>query len=91
MSLRKISYKEKFRIMDREALATVMCAVIVTLAFWLAIFLLKDSQSTVLKMPLWFVVSCIGGYLLSVVGVIYIVRRFFVNFDLDEDTDDANH
>ena len=91
MSQHKISYKEKFRLMDREALSTLICAVVITAVFWLSMFLLKDYQTTLLKMPLWFVVSCIGGYLLSVIGVIFIVRRYFVNFDLDdEDENNAN-
>ena len=42
---------------------------------------------TLFKMPLWFTISCIGGYILSVVGVIILVRFFMYNFDLDDNND----
>lgn len=81
----KLTYKEKFEAMDREAAATLGLAVAITAFFWLAIFLLKESGETLLSMPIWFTVSCIGGYLLSVAGVIFVVKRWFRDFDLDED------
>ncbi len=84
----KISYEKKFELMDKEALATIILAIFITVAFWLAIWLLKDFHTTLLKMPLWFTVSCIGGYLLSVVGVIILVKYFMYNFDLDNDEDE---
>ena len=84
------SYKEKFAIMDREALATLLLAVIIVAFFWGAIFALKDSGLFFFKMPAWFVVSCIGGYLLSVVGVIFLVKKVLVDFPLsDEDEESA--
>lgn len=32
-----------------------------------------------------FSVSCLGGYVLSVVAVIFLVKRYFRDFDLDQD------
>ncbi len=84
-----LNYKEKFRQMDREALATTVCAVVITLFFWGAIFLFKDSPAEIMTMPLWFVISCLGGYLLSVVGVIFIVRVIFKDFELDDKDESA--
>ena len=85
----KLTYKEKFEIMDREALATLVCAVAITAFFWLAIYLLKDSSAMLLQMPAWFTVSCIGGYLLSIAGVILVVRLWFKDFSLEEDAPDS--
>jgi uncharacterized membrane protein YhdT len=85
---KELSYSEKFAAMDREALATVILAVVITVFFWAAIFLLKDSSVFVASMPLWFVVSCIGGYLLSVAGVIFLVRHFMTDFSLGEEHDE---
>lgn len=82
---KKLTYKEKFEIMDREALATLVCAVAITAFFWLAIYLLKDSGAMLLQMPAWFTVSCIGGYLLSIAGVILVVKLWFKDFSLEED------
>ena len=87
--LEKLTYKEKFEIMDREALATLVCAAAITVFFWLAIYLLKDSGSMLLLMPAWFTVSCIGGYLLSIASVILIVKLWFKDFSLEEDAPDS--
>ncbi len=84
-----LSYKEKFAIMDREALATLVLAVIIVAFFWGAIFLLKDSGLFFFKMPAWFVVSCIGGYLLSVVGVIFLVKKVLVDFPLGDENEES--
>ena len=77
--------KEVFRQMDKEALRTFITAIIITVYFWLTIFLFKDDiDVTVLAMPLWFVLSCIGGYLLSVAAIIVLVSKFMKNFSLKE-------
>ena len=83
--MKKLSYREKFDVMDREARMTLVLAVIVTAAFWLAVLLLRNRSELLLGMPLWFTVSCIGGYLLSVAGVIFVVKRWFVDFDRGDD------
>lgn len=87
--MRKLSYKEKFIQMDREAAATAICALIIMAAFWAALLPLKDSPETLFEMPLWFSVSCLGGYVLSVVAVIALVKRYFRDFDLDQDAPEA--
>ena len=83
--MKKLTYREKFDVMDREARATLVLAIIVTAAFWLAVLLLRDKSELLLGMPLWFTASCIGGYLRSVAGVIFVVKRWFVDFDLGDD------
>jgi uncharacterized membrane protein YhdT len=88
--LKRLSYEEKFKLMDKEAHATLICALLITVFFWLAIWLLKDFHVTLFKMPLWFTISCIGGYLVAVVGVIVLVRYFMYNFDLDKDEENAD-
>ncbi len=82
------SYSKKFIQMDKEAAATAILSVIIFALFWLAIFIFKDSDATILMMPSWFVISCIGGYVLSVVGVIILVRFFMKNFNLDDEDKD---
>ena len=71
--MRKLTYKEKFIQMDREAAATAICAVVIMAAFWAALLLLKDSPETLFEMPLWFSVSCLGGYVLSVVASLLLL------------------
>lgn len=77
------SYKERFVQMDREALSTVIASLVITLYFWLSIWLFKDSAVTLLSLPLWFMLSCIGGYILSIIAVFVLVRRCMKNFPLD--------
>ena len=81
--MQDLDYKEKFRQIDKEAKATFIVALIIFAYFWLSIFLFKDQLILVLNMPLWFVLSCIGGYLLSVVLVIALVKFCMKNFSLD--------
>lgn len=80
----KLSKKEKFKQMDKEALATVMTAIVIFIYFWLSIFLFKNTVIYVFYMPLWFVLSCIGGYLLSCILVIILVKFFMKNFSLED-------
>lgn len=69
--------------MDREALSTLLAAVVITLYFWLSIYFFHDSAVMLFSLPLWFMLSCIGGYLLSIIAVFILTRRFMRNFPLD--------
>lgn len=75
-------YAAQFKQMDKEALYTFLAAVLITLVFWGAIFLTHDLQLNVFYMPLWFVLSCIGGYVFSVVVVVLLVKKFMRNLEL---------
>lgn len=77
-------YNRALRASHKEAAATLIAGAVTAAFFWAAIILLQDSEITVFSFPLWFIVSCVGGYLLSVVAVIYLVRRVFVDIDLDK-------
>lgn len=75
-------YVAQFKQMDKEALATIIAAVVITLVFWGTIFLFHDIKLNILHMPLWFVLSCIGGYLFSIVVVLVLVKKFMRNLEL---------
>jgi uncharacterized membrane protein YhdT len=77
-------YAKKFVQMDKEALYTLILSVVIFVFFWGAIFILQNCQATLWQMPLWFVISCIGGYLLSVVGVAVLIKYFIKDFDLED-------
>ena len=36
-------------------------------------------------LPLWWLVSTPGMFVVAVIGVCYLVKKVFVNFDLDEE------
>ena len=82
-----LSYHEKLAQADREARLTLLAACFVTILFWLAIFLAQDALVAWFGIPLWFWLSCIGGYLLSVIAVIVLVRFGCKNFDLQDVSD----
>lgn len=80
-----LAYKDKFVQMNKEAKATLIASLIIFAYFWLTIFLIQDNLEfgVILGLPLWFTLSCIGGYLLSIIVVFVLVKFFMANFDLD--------
>ena len=77
------TYKEAIEQSHREALYTVGAALLLFLFFWGVLFLTQDSAYSWWGLPLWFWLSCIGGYLLSVLVVWLLVKYFLRNFNLD--------
>ncbi len=84
MAKEDLTYREKFIQMNKEARAVFAAALMLFAFFWLMIFLFYDDFETgmVLGLPLWFTLSCIGGYLLSVIAVVILIKFFFKNFSL---------
>ena len=78
------AYDQALRASHREAVATMLVAILTLFYFWAAVLLLEGSEATVFSMPLWFMASCVGGYLFSVVGVWLLVKRCFSDIPLDE-------
>lgn len=53
-------------------------------------FLLEDIDMLVLGMPLWFFVSTIGAFVISVIGVVFLLKKVFKNFDLGDEASEAD-
>lgn len=87
-STSSLTYYEKLHQADKEAAYTLVFSVLVTAFFWFSIFLTSDILLAFFGLPLWFWLSCIGGYLFSIVAVLLLIRLCFKNFDL-ESTDDV--
>lgn len=80
-----LSYKEKHDRANREALATVV-ALGVTIAVWVACgFGLSGVDVQVFHTPLWVVGGTIGTWACSIVVVVVLSKRFFSDFDLDDE------
>lgn len=73
---------------SREAAATLAAAVAVTVFFWGALFLTAGSTARFFGLPLWFLVSVVGGYFFSIAAVVWIVKRVFRDVPLDLKPDD---
>ena len=71
----------------KEARAT---AILFAICFiWHAGFgyLLSGSGIKLFGLPLWWILSTPGVFVVAVVGVIYLLKNVFVNFSLDDDDD----
>lgn len=77
--------EEKERQIKKEARATAILFFICFL--WHAGFgyLLSGTDIKVLGLPLWWVLSTPGVFVVAVIGVIYLLKKVFVNFSLDDD------
>lgn len=52
-------------------------------------YLLSGNGITVGGLPLWWVLSTPGVFIIAVIGVVYLLKKVFVNFSLD-DEDEAD-
>lgn len=89
--MNKLSKQEKHRQCMREIKGTL---IVVTLcAAWhiLTAFILNGSGKYFLGMPAWFSVSVFGTIVIALVGVWYLLKFVFVDFEYDdgEEEDDV--
>lgn len=89
--LKKLTYKEKFIQMNKEAKATWILAVICFLV-WLAggfgVYGLVGNSWTICKMPAWFVLGSFGSWITAIIGVVILTKKVFVDFDLEDDEEE---
>ncbi len=86
--MNKFTEEEKHQQILKEVKATIILIAIVA-AWHIGFgFALDGIDIIVLGMPLWFFVSTIGAFVISVVGVIILLKTVFKDFDLGEDADE---
>ena len=73
----------------KEARATVILFVICFLWHVGFGYLLSGSGITVAGLPLWWILSTPGVFVVAVVGVVYLLKKVFVNFSLDDEEEAA--
>lgn len=83
-----LSEEEKHAQIMKEMKATLILIAIVAVWHVGFAFLLNGIDKLVFGMPLWFFVSTIGAFAISVVGVVILLKKVFVNFDLGEEVDE---
>lgn len=76
---------DKFRQANREAKATVWATLVVIIFWWLAGFGLADVNVEFLQTPLWVWGGCLGTWIFAILVTIYLTRRVFIDFDLDDE------
>lgn len=83
--MKKMTEQEKHQQILKEMKATLILFVLVAVWHVGTAFALNGIDFLILGMPLWFFVSTIGAFVISVVGVIILLKKVFVNFDLGEE------
>ena len=80
--------EEKHKQMLKEIKWTFLLILLVAMWHIGFAFALDGIDKMVLGMPLWFFVSTIGAFVISVVGVALLLKFVFVNFDLGDEVDE---
>ena len=86
--MEKMTYQEKFIQMNKEAKATWIVAAIIIVYWFLSgfgVYAVWGAEWTILGMPAWFVLSCFGSWILSMVLVALMVKKVFKDFDPEEE------
>lgn len=83
--MKKLNDNEIHEQLMKEIKATFILIAIVAVWHVGFAFLLDGINVMILGMPLWFFVSTIGAFVISVVGVIILLKKVFVNFELGEE------
>lgn len=83
---------ERFKVANREALIGVALAVI-NFLWWFGFAYGLGSKppeeySYIFGLPAWFFISCVGGFVLMSVLVIFVVKVFFTDVSLEVKDED---
>lgn len=70
----------------REIKGTLLVTLICCAWHIITAFALNGSGKYFLGMPAWFSVSVLGTIVLAIAGVIFLVKKVFVDFEYDEET-----
>ena len=82
----KLTNEEKHKQILKEIKATLILIAIVAAWHIGFAFLLEDIDILICGMPLWFFVSTIGAFVISVLGVVFLLKKVFKNFDFEEES-----
>lgn len=83
--MEKLTEEEKHQQILKEVKATMILIAIVAAWHIGFAFALDGVDVLVLGMPLWFFVSTIGAFVISVVGVAILLKTVFKDFDLGDE------
>ena len=83
--MKQLNRKEKDIQIRKEARATLILFVICFV--WNVAFAygLSGTGARLFGLPVWWLVSTPGMFVVAVIGVVYLLKKVFVNFDLEDD------
>ena len=92
MENRKWTKDDKERQIRREAKATLVLFALCCVWNIAFAYALSGTGIRLGGLPLWWVISTPGMFVLAIVGVVFLLKKVFVNFNLDEtDEGGAEH
>lgn len=88
--MKKLTKEEKHKQCIREIRATLIVVGICFLWHVLTAFLLNSKDWKLFHMPAWFVVSVLGTVVIAIVGVFWLLKYVFVDFEYQENPEEEN-
>lgn len=80
--------EDKFKQIAKEA-RVVLWALAAIIVFWIVAGLgVSRLDITILHTPLWIITGCIGTWIFSVIIVVFLMKRIFKDFSLEEEDAD---
>lgn len=87
----KLSKQEKHDQCIREIKGTLAITGLCALWHIVTAFALNGSGLYFLGMPAWFSVSVFGTIVIALVGVRFLLAKVFVDFEYDDEVEEAHH
>jgi len=81
--------EEKNAQIRKEARATAILFCICFLWHVGCAYLLSGTGVTVAGLPLWWILSTPGVFVIAVIGVVILLKKVFVNFSLEDEGEEA--
>lgn len=80
-----LSYKQKHEQASKEALVTVVALAITILVWCICGFGLAGLDVKIFHTPLWVIGGTLGTWICSIVIVVVLSKKFFMDFGLDDE------
>ena len=88
--MKPMTREEKNRQIRKEATATIILLIICFIWHVGFGYGLSGKDIYFFNLPLWWILSTPGVFVVAVVGVVFLLKKVFVNFDLTEEGDECN-
>lgn len=86
--MKKLTKEEKHQQCVREIKSTLLVCLICCAWHILTAFLLNGTGLYFLGMPAWFSVSTFGTIVIAIIGVIFLTRNIFLDFDYGDEEEE---
>jgi len=86
--MKKLTKEEKHQQCVREIKSTLLVCLICCAWHILTAFLLNGTGLYFLGMPAWFSVSTFGTIVIAIIGVIFLTRNVFLDFDYGDEEEE---